>query len=212
MKRPAEPSEHDEQCAVITWAALNAAKWPALRLLYAVPNGAFFGGEVKQFASGKKVPVAAIRARKLKAEGLKEGVPDLCLPVSCASFLVPGCSREQGTKHQEQRTVHGLYIEMKRRTQGKPGAMQVWWREALIACGYHAVLCRGADEAIETLREYVKRAGKIELPELPEVKAKGARTLLSAAGKKRAGCEAAKRMPTVLSKRQAMPFLYPGSP
>lgn len=180
-KCPTEPTEHAEQCAVMTWAALNAAKWPCLRLLYAVPNGAFFGGEVKHLKGGKHVPVAAIRARKLKAEGLKEGVPDLCLPVPS------GCAHR------------GLYIELKRRTLGKPSAMQTWWRQCLILMGYRAEICHGADEAIAMLRQHVQHAPKITLPPLPAPPVKKPR--LAATGRaKRAG----KPIP-----RPARPFLIP---
>lgn len=150
---PAEPIEHTEQCAVITWASLNTGKWPALHLLYAVPNGAFFGGEVKLLKTGKKLPVAAIRARKLKAEGLKEGVPDLCLPVRSRSHA-------------------GLYIELKRRTLGRPSPMQDWWRDSLLASGYHCVLCRGADAAMAALRTYLADCPPLTLPPLPDLKPK----------------------------------------
>ena len=152
MKRPTEPSEHAEQCVVMTWAELNAGKWPCLRLLYAVPNGAFFGGEVKTLRSGKTVAVSAIRARKLKAEGLREGVPDLCLPVP------------SGAAHR------GLYIELKRRTLGKPSAMQQWWRACLILMGYRAELCHGAEAAIEVLRQHVQHAPAVNLPPMPAKK------------------------------------------
>lgn len=167
MKAP-EPTEHAEQCAVMTWAALNAAKWPCLRLLYAVPNGAFFGGEVKTLKSGKNLPVAAIRARKLKAEGLKEGVPDLCLPVP-AGKTGRGGDGETGS--------HGIYIELKRRTLGKPSAMQTWWRQCLVLMGYRAEFCHGAAEAIDVLRQHVQHAPKITLPEMPAAKVKKTRRL-----------------------------------
>jgi hypothetical protein len=149
MKRPSESSEHAEQCAVMSWARLHEKRWPALRLLHAVPNGAFFGGEVKTFASGKKVPVAAIRARKLKAEGLREGVPDLCLPAP------------SGVAHR------GLYIEMKRRKGGVSSPMQTWWRKCLILMGYRAELCHGAEEAIDVLKSHVMHSPTIPWPELP---------------------------------------------
>jgi len=156
-KRPTEPTEHAEQAHVIQWAELNAGKWPCLRLLHAIPNGAFFGGEMKTLKGGQKVPVAAIRARKLKAEGLREGVPDLCLPVPSGS------------------ATRGLYIEMKRRTQGKPSPMQTWWRQCLNLMGYRAELCHGAAEAIEVLRQHVQHAPKMTLPPIPEM-AKPVRT------------------------------------
>jgi hypothetical protein len=158
MKK-AEPTEHAEQCAVMTWAALNAAKWPCLRLLYAVPNGAFFGDGVKHLKNGKTVALSVLRSKHQKAEGLKEGVPDLCLPVP------------SGVAHR------GLYIELKRRTLGKPSAMQVWWRQCLILMGYRAELCHGAAAAIEVLHQHVLHAPKTTLPEMPPPSQKAARKM-----------------------------------
>lgn len=59
-------SEHTEQCAVMDWANLHAARYPVLRLLYATPNG------------GKRHIKTAI---DLGREGVKRGVPDLHLAV-----------------------------------------------------------------------------------------------------------------------------------
>jgi hypothetical protein len=59
-------TEHGHQMALMAWCAAEAARWPELRLLFAIPNqragkvaGAFF-----------------------KAEGVKAGLPDLMLPVA----------------------------------------------------------------------------------------------------------------------------------
>lgn len=60
-------SEHTEQCAVIQWARLHEERYPALKLLFAVPNG------------GYRNKVTAI---KLQEEGVKSGVPDLLLPIA----------------------------------------------------------------------------------------------------------------------------------
>ncbi len=61
----AVPTEHQEQVCVIDWASLNKKKHPALRWLFAVPNGAH------------KSRAAALKFQK---EGLKPGVSDLFLP------------------------------------------------------------------------------------------------------------------------------------
>src|SRR5699024_10256580 len=73
-------TEHDEQVQLIRWAGLARGAYPALRWLHAVPNG-----------GARNIVVA----RKLKAEGVQRGVPDLCLPVPRGPY-------------------HGLYIELKR--------------------------------------------------------------------------------------------------
>ena len=72
-------TEHDEQAALFQWAELMAAQIPELRLMFAIPNGGH-----------RHIGVA----RKLKAEGVKPGVPDIFLPVARNKF-------------------HGLFIEMK---------------------------------------------------------------------------------------------------
>lgn len=138
MKTKPEPTEHAEQSTVMQWAAYHSGRWPVLKLLHAIPNGAFFGAGVKELKSGKQVPLAAIRANRLKSEGLREGVPDLCLPVPSGSH-------------------HGLYIEMKRQRSGRTSSEQEWWGQALQALGYHWVCCHGADLAIAALKNYLAR-------------------------------------------------------
>lgn len=128
--------EHALQTAVVSWAALQSGRWPALKLLFAIPNGAHFGHEMKTLRSGKRVPVAAIRARRMKAEGLRPGVPDLCLPVARGGH-------------------HGLFLEMKTR-DGHVREEQVGWLEALREEGYMAVVCRSVEEAVRVLRGYLE--------------------------------------------------------
>jgi hypothetical protein len=130
------PKEHAEQSALITWANLSAAAHPELGLLFAIPNGSFLGDGVKRLASGKAVSLGAIRSRKLKAEGVKTGVPDLCLPVARGGF-------------------HGLYIEMKRTQGGTLSPEQKQWRQDLIEQGYHVALCKGQPAAQHTLTTYL---------------------------------------------------------
>ncbi len=70
MKLPAR-SEHEDQVAVFQWAALYEHRWPALALLFAVPNG------------GHRHIVVA---KKMKKEGVKAGVPDMFLPVALGGY------------------------------------------------------------------------------------------------------------------------------
>lgn len=60
------PTEGEEQATLFSWARMQSAKHPELRLLFHIPNG------------GSRRPVEAAR---FKAEGVKAGVPDLFLPV-----------------------------------------------------------------------------------------------------------------------------------
>jgi hypothetical protein len=117
------PTEHQEQAALFEWAAFQECVWPELRLLHAIPNG------------GKRDKVTAAR---LKAEGVKPGVPDVCLPVP------------RGDKH-------GLYIEMKRRKGGTVSADQLKWIENLMRQGYECHVCRGCEEARMTILAYLRK-------------------------------------------------------
>lgn len=123
-------SEHSEQCAVFDWADRLKNSHPELGLLYAVPNGAKLPW--KRDRRGKRFSPEAMR---LKDEGLRPGVPDMCLPAARNGY-------------------HGLYIEMKY-GGNKPTADQVWWLEQLDGQGYLAVVCWGADEAIQTIKDYI---------------------------------------------------------
>lgn len=121
-------SEHDHQVQVAGWCEImGKGKYPMLKWIYAVPNGA---------------RVAWKTAKKLKAEGMKAGVPDLCLPWPVLPF---------------DRTIgwyHGLYIEMKTKG-GRLSADQKDWLEYLHGVGYKAVTAWSADEAIEAIEEYL---------------------------------------------------------
>ena len=119
-------TEHAEQVALIRWATLSSGAFPELRLLHAIPNG-----------GARHVRVG----RKLRAEGVKRGVPDLCLPVARGGF-------------------HGLYIELKRPRGGRLSAEQRAWIKALREQGYCAEVCAGATEAIKVIKRYLSEGGK----------------------------------------------------
>lgn len=123
------PSEHGEQRQLVRWASVFSKKYPALDLLFAIPNG------------GNR---NAITGSLLKAEGVKPGVPDLCLPVS-------------------NKEHHGLFIELKRESArpkraGKGGVSnaQRWWLDSLAEQGFRTEVCYGAKDAIEIIEDYLK--------------------------------------------------------
>ncbi len=119
-------SEHDEQTAVIQWARMNEGRHPALIWLHSSLNGIVIPAEPKT------------RARiinRMKAEGMKRGIPDLFLP----------CSK---------RGYHGLYIEMKTE-EGRLTPEQKDFLAYAEAAGYLDLVCRGADEAIEQIEWYL---------------------------------------------------------
>jgi hypothetical protein len=96
-------------------------RYPELALLHHIPNG------------GKRDPV---EAKHMKQQGVKRGVPDLCLPVSRQGY-------------------HGLYIEMKT-PAGRASEEQRWWQRKLVDQGYRAEICHGWQAAVHLLQEYLE--------------------------------------------------------
>lgn len=115
------PTEEVEQTCLFRWAAHESEKAEELLLLHAIPNG---GLRSKS------------EAARMKAAGVKAGVPDMFLPVAR-----DGC--------------HGLYIELKRREGGRVSSDQVEWMEALQRQGYCCVLARGWEMAAEAICDYL---------------------------------------------------------
>lgn len=76
-------------------------------------------------------------AAQLKAEGVRAGVPDVFLAVPRGRF-------------------HGLAIEMKVKPN-KPTAQQLEWIALLRHYGYSAVVCFGAQDAINTVKAYLSQ-------------------------------------------------------
>lgn len=76
----------------------------------------------------------------LKAEGVKPGVPDIFLPFPIGPY-------------------HGLFIELKTVT-GRLSSEQRDWLQRLQHQGYAAVVCRGLDEAFDTIKYYM--TGQLE--------------------------------------------------
>jgi len=116
-----QPNEEQEQMAVMRWAALMTDTHPELSLLHAIPNGARTSMSV---------------AKRLKATGLRSGVPDLHLPVARHGYI-------------------GCWVELKRQLGGKTSAEQHWWHSELIKQGHSVTVCPGAESAIGVLAAYL---------------------------------------------------------
>lgn len=76
-----------------------------------------------------------VTAARLVEEGVKSGVPDCCLPVARGRF-------------------HSLWIELKRKPN-KPTEAQEQWIADLRRYGHQAVVCYGAQEAIDCILAYL---------------------------------------------------------
>ena len=121
--------EYNEQVRVFEWAKVYEKKYPCLKYLNASQNGLM--------ANTKAM---AVRAKK---SGLKKGYPDLFLPYP---------------KHDKY--YSGLFIELKRNLFLKekkvyPSKEQREWLNYLNSVGYKAIVCYGADQAIQAIKEYL---------------------------------------------------------
>lgn len=126
MIRQGVPKESEEQAWLFEWAEYQSGKYPELKMMYHVPNG---GSRNK------------IEAARLKAQGVKPGVPDIVLPVARGGY-------------------NGLYIELKRTKYGKKGEEQTKWIEALKEQGNCAAVIEGWRSAAALILWYLNLRGK----------------------------------------------------
>ena len=113
--------EHQHQVALFDWARMAAQTIPVLDLLYAIPNG------------GAR---SAVVGARLKAEGVKAGMQDVCLPVPRSHWA-------------------SLYVELKTK-DGKVSKEQLDKMAALERAGNLVAVCRGWLEARKTILEYLE--------------------------------------------------------
>ena len=113
--KPNYPLERAEQTALARWLDLSKLLW------YAIPNG-----EKRDVITGAN----------LKRQGVKAGVPDICI-------LEP------------RSPYHGLYIELKRGSGGVVSKAQREWLDKLNQHGYLALVAHGWQEAKEKVELYL---------------------------------------------------------
>jgi len=106
------PSEHDEQKGLVNWFR---STFPGV-LIFAIPNG-----------EKRSISVA----KRLKAEGVVRGVPDLFVP------------------------EWNLWIEMKRKNGGRLSSEQKSMIEYLQRIGQTVIVGRGATDASSQVLEFV---------------------------------------------------------
>lgn len=124
-RRKPIPHEGNEQEALFRWAAFVRGRFPEIDLLYHIPNGGSRNN---------------LEAANFKRQGVKAGVPDLCLPVARGKY-------------------HGLYIEMKY-GKNKTSENQRKWLAALQRQDYAVAVCYGWQEAQELITKYLELGGK----------------------------------------------------
>lgn len=113
--------EEVEQTHLFIWARYASGKYPELDLMHHIPNGGFRNKS---------------EATRLKAQGVKSGVPDICFPVARGKY-------------------HGMYIELKREQGSTTSKNQKAWIEELTKQGYYAVICKGWEKAMEQITYYL---------------------------------------------------------
>lgn len=114
--------EANEQEALFRWAELQACTYPELLAMYAIPNAA------------KRSPIEGARMVK---QGLKKGVPDICLPVARRNFA-------------------GLYIELKV-DKNKTTEHQDVWIQRLRKYGHRVEVCYGWEVAKDVILDYLSK-------------------------------------------------------
>lgn len=122
----AKGTEHAHQCALVAWCRLNIDAYPDLAKIYAIPNGG---------SRGDTDLTRKIEGGKLKAEGVRSGVPDLKLPVARGGYF-------------------GLYIEMKI-GRNTTSAEQDAVIDELHDDGYCVVVCWGWESARDSIASYL---------------------------------------------------------
>ena len=112
-----EPTEAQIQISLLAECKLREQQHPELALIYSIPNEATY------------------KNRRLRAMGVKPGVPDIHLPIARAAF-------------------HGLWLELKRPGE-KPRPEQVYWHAALTAAGHKVCVHYTAETAMAEIFAYL---------------------------------------------------------
>ena len=116
-------SEHDSQTAFMNYVRFREGAIPELQWLHAVPNGGARN---------------AVTGARMKAEGVRKGVWDICWPFPCGGYK-------------------GLYIELKH-GRNKLTPEQEAFGEFVRKQGYKTAVAYTAEKAIEILEEYINGA------------------------------------------------------
>jgi hypothetical protein len=115
------PTESQEQIALFRYAAIRGKQDERWNLMFHI---------------GNERKCSWITGKRLKAEGVRPGIPDIFLPVPNGDF-------------------HGMFIEMKS-IKGSLSIIQGIWMDALVKQGYWVVVCHGAERAIQEIEDYLK--------------------------------------------------------
>lgn len=121
IEKPKISTMRKNRITLFMWAEIMKEKYPELEMLFAVPFDAY-----KSVSSCKK----------FTEEGLKKGIPDVCLPISNGKFS-------------------SLWIKIKSSKHTKLTEKQKWWIKELNAKGCLAVDCVGWEAARDIILNYL---------------------------------------------------------
>ncbi len=114
------PTEDAEQRTLISWCRFMEGSHIEMGMIFHIPNG-----EYRTITAGKR----------LKAQGVRAGIPDLFLAVPRKEFS-------------------GLWIELKS-LKGRPSPEQQDWIAKLQVYGYAAHVCYGWQHAAKVICAYL---------------------------------------------------------
>lgn len=112
--------EKEIQREVFKWVILSYKEYPQLRMMFSTQNGLKSNG---------------FSVNQAKLTGLKNGVPDIILPVPNVHY-------------------HSLWIELKK-IDGKVTSEQKEYISLLNQYGNYATACWGYDQTIDTITKYL---------------------------------------------------------
>lgn len=132
-----QKEEHQIQVGLFDWKQLQQNKYPALRNLFAIPNGGSRNG---------------IEASNLKAEGVCAGVPDTLLAYPsdgfCGLFIEHKTKKGSLTKDQPIKCKKTGLVRYIREGQST-------WFKRLAAAGYRCEVSRSTEQSINVIKEYL---------------------------------------------------------
>jgi len=126
--------EHDQQVLLFQWIDLMKGQIPELELVFAIPNG---GHRHKAVAA------------KLRAEGVRAGIPDIF--IACPREIITG-GYQVGPRAE---SFGGLFIELKA-GKNKTTESQDEWIFRLKNAGYKVAVCYGFEEAKREILGYLE--------------------------------------------------------
>jgi hypothetical protein len=126
-----QPTEHQEQCALIEWARTRIPIWPEIEYIYSVPNGAKL--PYKKTRGGKRY---SREANWLLKEGMLPGVSDIVVPAPRGVY-------------------HSLYLELKV-GYNKPTEKQLWFLNGVSQFGFATAVAWGFEQAKEIITAYMQ--------------------------------------------------------